>query len=287
VTYERYGFGRIPASGEKGWDAWADDYATLSTTSPTYALGKEILHAAVDRVCPLPSGREAWALDFNCGAGDDLARLVARGWRAVGCDGSAGMIQAAARRSPDALKDGRVELWWGHAEDLTEASFDGRRFDLVFSTTGGFAYVDDELFVRLHRALASMLLPGGVLVIAHLTRFCAVESLFHLSHLRVRRAIERWSGRVPVTIRGEAMVMRLRSPGHIRRLLDGVVALERVSPLLWCVPPFQSGWVPRPRALTVARALERITAQLSAFAMVADQVICVARPLRTSSNRAR
>ena len=84
---------RAPAA--TGWDAWAEEYAALGTSNPTYALGKELLHARVDEVSAPPRHREAWVLDFHCGAGDDLARFLARGWHAVGCDGSPGMLRAA------------------------------------------------------------------------------------------------------------------------------------------------------------------------------------------------
>lgn len=287
MSYRRYDLARSSTPAAPGWDAWAEDYARLGATNPIYALAKELLHTLVDEVATPPQGREAAVLDFHCGAGDDLARFLARGWHAVGCDGSLGMLRAAAARCGADVTSGRLELWHGRAEELAPSSFEGRRFGLVFSTTGGFAYLEDEQFVRVHRLLAGMLAPGGVMVIAHLTRFCAAESLFHMSHLRARRAVERWRGRVLVTVRGERMLMRLRSPRHIRRLLAGVVRLDHLTPLLWCTPPFQSGFVPGPRALAVLRAIERRTAHIGALAALADQVVCVARPLVSSSNRAR
>jgi trans-aconitate methyltransferase len=287
MSYVRYLPADTPAPTDSGWDAWAEEYATLGNASRTYALGKELLHAIVDEVAPPPLDREAWVLDFNCGAGDDLERFLSRGWRAVGCDGSVGMLRAAANRFIAKPDDERLELWCGRAEELEAQSFDGRPFDLVFSTIGGFAYLDDEEFVRVHRLLAAMLTPTGVMVIAHLTPFCAADSLYHLLHLRVRRAIERWQGQVAVTIRGEPMTMRLRSAGRIREMLAGVVQLEQVKPLLWCTPPFQSGFSPGSRALALLRAIERNTARATALATVADQVVCVARALSSSSNNAR
>jgi hypothetical protein len=185
------------------------------------------------------------------------------------------------------MTNGLLELWLGRAETLRPDSFAYRQFDLIFSTTGGFAYFDDQMFVRVHRLLSSMLLPGGAMVIAHLTPFCVAESLYHLLHLRARRAVERWPGIVPVTIRGESMVMRLRSAGHIRRLLRGVVRIEQMTPLLWCTPPFQSGFAPSPRVLAVLRAIERGTVELGPLAIIADQVVCVSRSLNSSSNNSR
>jgi 2-polyprenyl-3-methyl-5-hydroxy-6-metoxy-1,4-benzoquinol methylase len=282
VSYTRYVIGAQPETAD-GWDAWADDYARL-TANPTYALGKELLHEEVGRAVTRPGGRTlASALDFNCGAGDDVARLLAAGWQVVGCDGSPGMLRAAATRSAAELESGRLELWHGQAEQLELKAFGGRRFDLVFSTTGGFAYLDDSQFMRVHRVLATMLNPGGAMVIAHLTPFCLAETVYHLLHLRWGKAVERWSGRVPVSIRGKSLTMRLRSPGQIRALLKNVVQLERLTPLLWCTPPFQSGYVPGPRALARLRAIERRTARLSALARLADQVVCVARPFARTS----
>ncbi len=268
-----------PPPSNAGWDAWADEYATLGAISPVYALGKELLHGIVDEILPARPGRRV--LDVHCGAGDDLERFLARGWRAVGCDGSPGMLRAAAARCPAELGDGRLELWLGRGEELEPGTFGDQRFDLVYSTTGGFTYLDDESFVRVHRALAGKLVPGGVMVVAHLGPFCAAESLYHLLRLRPRRAIQRWRGEVPIEVRGERLLMRLRSPARLRRLLGGVVELERVAPLLVCTPPFQTGFVPGPRTLAVLRALEEQALGSRSLAWLADQVVCVSRPLRS------
>jgi SAM-dependent methyltransferase len=287
VGYVRYQTANPPVRVATGWDAWAEEYGTLGQTNPAYGLGKELLHALVDEVSPPPRDRQAWVLDLHCGAGDDLSRFLARGWRAVGCDGSAGMLGAAAARCALPLRDGRLELWHGRCEEMAPGAFGGRRFALVFSTTGGFAYLDDATFAEVHRQLAAMLAPGGALVIAHLTPFCAAESLYHLARLRLRRAAERWRGQVAIMVRGERMLMRLRSPGRIRRLLRGVVQIERLAPLLLCTPPFQSGFRPGPTALAVLRALDRRAARADALARLADQVVCIARPLASSSNSER
>jgi ubiquinone/menaquinone biosynthesis C-methylase UbiE len=287
VSYSRYSTADDPPPTTTGWDRWAEDYAALGTSS-TYTLAKQLVHEIVDTVSPPPRGRHAWVLDFHCGAADDVLRFLSKGWHVVGCDGSSGMLRVAAARCATALDSGHLELWRGRAEDLGLDSFEDRRFELVFSTTGGFAYLDDDQFVRAHRVLASMMAPGGAMVIAHLTPFCLAETLYHLSHLRLRRAIERWPGVVRVTVRGEPLVMRLRSARRIQQLLAGVVHIDRMAPLLWCAPPFQSGFVaPGPRSLAVLRAIERRTASMSALARLADQVVCVARPFNSSSNSAR
>ena len=78
----------------------------------------------------------------------------------------------------------------------------------------------------------------------------------------------------------------LRSAGDVRRLLGGVVRIERIAPLLAVTPPFQSGFVAR-RSLPALRALERRAVRVSALAQLADQVVCVARAASSSANSAR
>jgi ubiquinone/menaquinone biosynthesis C-methylase UbiE len=91
----------------------------LRSARKTCGLGNDVLHSLVDDIVPPPpKGRDAWVLDFNCGAGDDLARFLARNWHAAGCDGSSGMLRAAAARCARDLEQGRLQLWQGQAEEL-------------------------------------------------------------------------------------------------------------------------------------------------------------------------
>jgi SAM-dependent methyltransferase len=268
-----------PPSTALGWDAWSDDYAVLGEENTGYALGKRLLQEVVDGFVPPVAERALRVLDFNCGAGDDLARFLARGWRVVGCDGSPGMLRRAAARCAPELAGGRLELFAGQAHELGPTSFGRRAFDLIFSTIGGFAYLDDAGFVDAHRALAEMLAPGGVMVLAHLTPFCLAESVYHLAHLAPRAAVKRWRGLVRIEVRGQPMTMHLRSPRRLRRLLAGTVRIEHLLPLLVWTPPFQTGFRPRGPALAGLARLERATGAFAPLAAIADQAVCVARRL--------
>ena len=42
--------------------------------------------------------RRGWALDVGCGTGRAFPPLLARGWRVIGCDVSAGMLAEASRK---------------------------------------------------------------------------------------------------------------------------------------------------------------------------------------------
>jgi SAM-dependent methyltransferase len=275
VSFTRYEPERAPASSASGWDAWAGEYAQLGETNAGYALGKRLLHEIVERFVSFPVDRRLRVLDFNCGAGEDVGRFLARGCQVVGCDGSPGMLHEAAVRNAADLASGRLELWLGQSETLAPASFGSRSFDLIFSAVGGFAYLDDAMFVQVHRVLAGMLAPGGVMILAHLTPFCLADSVYYLSRLSPRAAVKRWRGVVPIEVRGQSLTMHLRSARRIRALLAGHVPIDRVLPLLVCTPPFQTGFRPTGWTASWLQVLDRAAIGFPSLSLIADQVVCI------------
>jgi SAM-dependent methyltransferase len=228
-----------PAASATGWDAWAEEYAELPRVNAAYRFSKRLLYQVVDSEIGGRQGLDV--LDFNCGCGNDFAHFLDAGHRIVGCDGSSGMLRVAARNHEDAVRNGDVSLFVGRAEQLSIESLDGRRFDLIFSATGGTAYLDENQLREIHRAFLSLLKPGGVMVVTHLAPRCVIESLWHLVHARPRAAIQRWRTRISVTVRGEVMTMYLRSVSELRRHLAVVAPPDRIVPLNIVTPPFQAG----------------------------------------------
>jgi len=189
------------------------------------------------------------------------------------------MLREAANRSASELAAGRLELWLGRAEEIVPTSFGPRPFDLIFSTVGGFAYLDDATFVDVHRSLAQMLAPGGAMVLTHLTPFCLAESMYHLTQLSLRAVGKRWRGIVEISVRGQPLTMHLRSARKIRYLLAEAVRIDRMLPLLVCTPPFQTGFRPSRSAVSWLEPLERALTAHPRLASIADQVICIAHRL--------
>ena len=95
-------------------------------------------------------------LDVACGTGEHLRRLAAAFPEVVGLELSPAMCTVAEAKLPSGVV---------HAGDMRSFAL-GRRFDAVCILTGtiGYARDVDELCVTV-RAMASHLVPGGVLVI--------------------------------------------------------------------------------------------------------------------------
>ena len=223
-----------------GWDAWAEEYARLPRLNSTYRFSKRLLYEVIER--ELRGDEPLDVLDFNCGCGNDFAYFLDAGHRVVGCDGSAGMLSVAAQRHVVAVSDGRVDLYHGRAEALTADAFGGRRFDAILSATGGTAYLTDGQLQRVHAVFAALLKPGGSMIITHLVPRCLIESLYHLSYARPRRALKRWRTRLDISVKSEPLTMYLRSARHLERILSDVAPADRLVPLNVLTPPFQTGF---------------------------------------------
>jgi ubiquinone/menaquinone biosynthesis C-methylase UbiE len=100
-------------------------------------------------------------LEIGFGPGiaiEELARRATSG-RVVGVDHSEVMVRQASRRNAAAVRDGRVELRLGNAEDLPE--FDGP-FDKMLAVNS-LMFWDDPV-ARLMQ-LRGLLVPGGRIAI--------------------------------------------------------------------------------------------------------------------------
>ena len=259
--------------GAVGWDAWAEEYARLPQESAAYRFTKRLLYDIVDAELDGRGGLDV--LDFNCGCGNDFPYFLDGGHRLVGCDGSAGMLEVAARRFPREVACGRITLYQGRAEDLAAGSFGDRRFDVIFCSTGGTAYLTADQLRRLHVVLRGLLAPAGRLVVTHLRPRCLSESLLQLARGRPRAALLRWRASLQVSIRSELYTMYLRGLGDLAAILDDVAPARRVVALNVVTPPFQTGirlpeWLAR-RLAVVEKAAQGWRASLA----VCDQIVWI------------
>jgi SAM-dependent methyltransferase len=96
------------------------------------------------------------ALDIGCGTGNSTLPLIARGYSALACDISEGMIREAQRKAPDAAE----AFFVADMRDLPPLG----EFDLILCLDDGINYLlsDSELEATFE-GVARVLAPGGVL----------------------------------------------------------------------------------------------------------------------------
>ena len=239
---------------QKGWDKYALDYATLLKKGTIYYLTKELIHAIVDREMDSAAGEPLRVLDVNCGTGNDFPFFLERGWTVTGIDGSAGMLNKAAEIYAEEIKSKKIALFEGLIESINSEDFQGQRFDLIFSVTGGFSYVNDEQLLRINSQLAGLLNPDGKIIVAHLNRFCLPEFLYRMKSMK--NPFLRKSAKLKVPIKGEIHTMYLRGVKSLRKAYQIHFQHLRCYPLLAHTPPYQTGFSPSLKTLESYRTRE-------------------------------
>jgi len=258
-----------------GWDRYALDYEKLLVPNTVYYLTKQVMHHLVDQHKGTNRNGQVDVLDINCGTGNDFPFFFDRGWSVVGCDGSEGMLNRAYENYHAFINSGKLRLYSGMIEDIGENTFQPRQFDLIFSVTGGFSYVTDEQLVTINNTVSKFLKKDGVLIVAHLNKYCVPEMLYRLSHLKY--PFYRMRNTLEVNIKGEKQIMYLRSVQQLKRLYSETFSEIRTLPLLSFTPPYQSGFSPGTKLLKKFRKLELKNINNSWLCHSADQVVTVCR----------
>lgn len=255
------------------WDRYAIKYATLLQPGTLYNLHKEVMYDFLDeQILPLFKNQPLRVLDLNCGTGNDFPYWLQKADTLVGTDGSAGMLNKAAETYAPYIQNGQLSLYRGLLEDMDAQSLGGMQFDIIYSITGGFSYIDDAEFTRSFGVLKQMLRPGGVMITAHLNTFCLSETVACMLKGRWHRSLLRLKKNIPNINDG---TMYLRNKRMIHRLLQPVFTRLSYYPLVTLAPPYQSDASFAPRTLQRLRRIEgRITRNQWGLPLT-DQVIVV------------
>lgn len=256
----------------EGWDKYALDYEKLLVPNTVYALTKELLYYVLNSEF-VDANTNFRVLDINCGTGNDFPYFLSRNWQIVGCDGSAGMLNKAAERFNTEVTEGKLSLYQGMIENLSNDDFTGEKFDLIFSITGGFSYIDDTQLQAVNMQIAKMLKPNGKIVLGHLTPFSLADSWYRLKTLR--NPLYRQKVNLSVNIKGEQYRMYLRGLNRIKRLYKPNFNDLKYVPLLAKTPPYQSGYAPNKATIDRHFTKEKGILNKEAFCKIADQILVV------------
>lgn len=248
-------------SANTGWDRFAADYVSHGS-NPVFQLMKDRIMEHLHQ--QLEMDKITSILDFNCGTGNDLATFLAMGKEVTACDGSASMLRIAHERYPN------VSLYHGMNQDLRPDSFDGKRFDLIYSVVGGFTYVEPREMLRELKCLASMLNEGGHIALTQFNRHCAADTIYNLVRMRWDAATFRYARTKQVVIKGEAYPMHLITDKEFRRLVSGHLEIESHAPILSAIPPYQSGYKAG-RSIGLLEKLDRSVSDSLIGPLIADQ----------------
>lgn len=144
----------------------AEDWLPLQPEDRMRQIGRELYF--VHKQVKIRTDFEV--LDVGCGDGLHAVELAATGCSVTGIDLSRSLLE----RGLHAANERNVPVRFIEA-DMREMNFE-RRFDLVMCLNSSFGYFDDAENLRVLRAMARALKPGGHLILDVINRDWAVNS---------------------------------------------------------------------------------------------------------------
>jgi ubiquinone/menaquinone biosynthesis C-methylase UbiE len=173
-------------------------------------------------------------LELNCGTGEDALFLAARGRSILACDGSAEMVKVASARAQEEARGADVAFHHLANEEL-HLMPRGQLFDGAYSNFSGLNCVSDLQSVA--RELASLIRPGGRVLICLWSRVCAGEIIWYLLHGEMRKAFRRFAGKVTANVGGTRIAVSYPTVNDVRRSFAPWFELDRRRAVGLFVPP--------------------------------------------------
>jgi ubiquinone/menaquinone biosynthesis C-methylase UbiE len=211
-------------------------------------------------------------LELNCGTGEDARFLAARGRRIVACDGSAEMIKVASARAQQEAADAEVSFQHLSNENLRLLSR-SQLYDGAYSNFSGLNCLPDLQPVA--RDLASLIRPGGHVLICLWSRVCVGELVWYLLHGETSKAFRRFSGKAQARIGGFTIPVSYPTVGEVQRAFAPWFELKDRRAIGLFVPPsYVESWASKHSAIIgYLEKMDGIFAEFPVFRDLGDHVL--------------
>jgi SAM-dependent methyltransferase len=211
-------------------------------------------------------------LELNCGTGEDARFLVERGISVTACDASPVMIDVAKRRSRCTPDSAKLEFLRLANEELHRLSA-GHVFDGAFSNFSGLNCLEDLTLVA--RNLATLVKPGGRVLLCLWSRVCLFEILWHALQGQLSKAFRRFSAKPAASIGGIKIPVSYPTAGEISRAFSPWFTLEGHRAIGLFVPPsYVDPWMRRhEKLLARLEAFDRCCSPWPLFCNVGDHLL--------------
>jgi SAM-dependent methyltransferase len=231
----------------------AATYDAETCSNPAMAYMRAISLATLEHVFA-PGQR---LLEIGCGTGQEAVALAQRGCHVLATDTSPAMLAQAQTKAQAAGVAGRVHTQLASAAEL--ASLTGLPlFDGAYSSFGPLNALPN--LAPFMAALATLVRPGGAVVLSVMNRCYPLEIGWFLAHGQVRQALRRWRGALASVSTGspEQMWTYYHSVRAMRRAARPWFALRwcRALPLLLPPPYLADVWGAHPWLVAQLRVIE-------------------------------
>ncbi|HMA37094.1 MAG TPA: class I SAM-dependent methyltransferase [Chloroflexia bacterium] len=209
-------------------------------------------------------------LELGCGTGAEAIQLAARGVEIVATDAAPGMIALLAAKlapggpaAPLAARITPLVLRAAEAGQLIER-YGPAAFAGAYSSFGPLNC--EPALAPVAAALATLVRPGGHVILSLINRYCLWETAWYLRAGRPALAARRWSGRSRATVRAAWPETQIPifywTPGAVEQAFRPHFQTVRRLGLPWLLPPQYLDGLVR-RAPHLFRRLARLDRRLA------------------------
>ncbi len=256
------------SSAASAFDRLADSYDDLFTRSSIgQAQRKQVWRRLLMAFAP---GERI--LELNCGTGEDARFLALRGRSIVACDASAKMIEVATARTQFVANGGQI-VFQQIANEGLDLLPRQELFDGAYSNFSGLNCLEDLKPVARH--LASLVRPGGRVLLCLWSRVCAGEIIWYLLHGNVPKAFRRFSGKAMVKLEELSITVSYPTVRKVQRVFSPWFELQKRSAIGLFVPPsYVEGWAQKhPSTLGHLEELDRVFGRWPLLRDIGDHVL--------------
>jgi SAM-dependent methyltransferase len=211
-------------------------------------------------------------LELNCGTGEDARFLAKRGRAVFACDASAAMIEVA--KGNDRKEDRIANLEYLHLsnEDLG-ALPTGKPFDGAFSNFSGLNCLGN--LQPFARDLATLIKPGGRVLVCLWSRVCVAEILWYLLHGQPQKAVRRFRSQAVARLSDLTISVTYHTLAGLRQAFSPWFELKSRRAVGLFVPPsYAERWIRRnEKTLERFEALDRMCAKSLLLRDLGDHVL--------------
>lgn len=180
--------------------------------------------------------RKAELLEINCGTGEDALWLAQKCYSVTATDVAGSMITVAeSKRLIAGIKNVKFKTldFFKLHKNLS-----AQQYDFIFSNFGGLNCVNEPELEHLSKDFASLLYPGGKMVIVVMGKYCIWETFYFLVKFKIAKALRRWDNKgVHTKIEEEEFETWFYSVKALKKIFSGHFKLIDAKPVAVAVPP--------------------------------------------------
>lgn len=211
-------------------------------------------------------------LELNCGTGEDARFLARQGRFVVACDASGEMLQVAKRRDQVEGQVGNIEYRRLASEDLDCLRMQ-EPCDGAFSNFSGLNCV--RKLAPVAESLASLVKPGGRVLLCLWSRTCVAEILWYLLHGQPKKSLRRFHHDATARLGGLTIAVNYHAFGEVRRAFSPWFALKSRRAIGLFVPPsYTEEWMSgHEKMLSGFAWLDRACGELPVLRDLGDHIL--------------